>query len=117
MIRIEKYEFGKIVINGKQFIRDIIVTSESVVEPNWWRKEGHKLFVEDIKDYIEEYKPEMLIVGTGYHGFMKVQKEVVDYMRKKDIDLIALPTETAVKLFNKCVESGRKVMGAFHLTC
>lgn len=117
MIRIEKYEFGKMVINGKTYNRDVVVTTEGVVEPNWWRKEGHKLYLEDVKEYLDRYNPEMLIVGTGYHGFVKVQEDLVRYVKEKNIDMVAVPTETAVKLFNKCAETGRKIMGAFHLTC
>lgn len=117
MIRIEKYDFGKIIINGERYERDVIVTSERVVEPSWWRREGHKLFLEDIREYVEEHRPEVVVVGTGYYGYMKVQEDVVKYMKEKEIDLIAVPTGTAVKLFNKYSEEGKRVLGAFHLTC
>ena len=46
---IESYKFGAIVINGKKYTSDIIVFPEHVID-GWWRKEGHRLHVEDIED-------------------------------------------------------------------
>lgn len=109
---IERYEFGKIVVNGKVYTSDILVFGEKVRE-NWWRKEGHRLNLEDLKEVIE-FKPEVLIVGTGYNGRMAVPEEVKSFLEKEGIKTVALPTPQAVKVFN---ETKAKKVGAFHLTC
>ena len=71
----------------------------------------------DIKDVLEKYKPEILVVGTGYYGFMKVEDDLKSYLKNKDIGFIEARTADAVKKFNELVEKGAKVLGAFHLTC
>lgn len=70
---IDFYEFGRIKINGKLYFKDLIIFPDGIKE-NWWRKEGHKLGAEDIEEVIAE-KPEVLIVGTGYYGYMEVLQE------------------------------------------
>jgi hypothetical protein len=37
------------------------------VVPNWWRREGHSLALEDFAE-VEDELPENLILGTGAHG-------------------------------------------------
>lgn len=63
---IDSYEFGTIVIRGKRYRSDIIIFPESVLD-GWWRREGHSLHIEDLKEILNgEPQPEMLIVGTGF---------------------------------------------------
>lgn len=81
----------------------------------WWRREGHRLHVEDLKEVLQE-RPEVLIVGTGYSGLMRVPNEVSDYVKTKGIELIVQSTRDAYKTFNRLVQS-RRVVAALHLTC
>jgi len=39
---IEHYSFGRIVIDGKEYTKDLIIYPDKI-RANWWRKEGHKL--------------------------------------------------------------------------
>ncbi len=114
-MKIEKYEFGKIIIDGKVFDKDLKILIDKII-PNWWRKEGHHLYLEDIKDLLEE-EIEVLIVGTGYMGLMKVDSEVKEYCQKKGIALHVNRTGKAVKIFNELVQQKKKIAAAFHLTC
>ncbi len=114
---IDSYEFGLIVINGRKYNSDVIVFPEKVVD-NWWRKEGHSLHMEDLKEVMErEPKPEVLVVGTGYYGLVKILPEVENSLKKLGIELVAQPTKEAYKTFNTLLGSGKHVVGAFHLTC
>jgi len=115
MAKIEHYEFGKIVINGKEYNRDVIVFPDRAMD-NWWRKEGHNLCLQDIKEIID-YNPGILIIGTGYYGFMNVSKEVIRALNEKGIEVRIAKTKEACKVFNELVEKGRKVVAALHLTC
>lgn len=110
---IEGYSFGRIVVDGKPYSRDIIVFHDHV-RANWWRLEGHVLQLADIKDVLST-KPKTLIVGTGHDGVLKVKPEVRDYCKKTGITLIELKTGEAVKKYNELAASG--VVGLFHLTC
>ncbi len=111
---IDSYEFGRIVINGKRYDSDLIVFSDKV-RSGWWRKEGHRLHVEDLKDVLE-VKPEVLVVGTGYSGLMTVPPETRKYVESEGIELMAQKTTEACETFNRLVKS-RKVVAALHLTC
>jgi hypothetical protein len=84
---IDSYGFGRITINGKRYTNDVIVFSDRVKD-NWWRKEGHRLQVEDIETVVKQ-KPEVLVVGTGYYGLVKIPVETIEYLKSKGVKLIA----------------------------
>ncbi len=111
---IESYDFGRIVVNGKHYSNDLIVFLGKVRD-GWWRKQGHRLLVEDLKDVLQA-KPEVLVVGTGYSGLMTVPPETRRFVESEGIELIVQRTAEACKTFNRLVES-RKVVAALHLTC
>ncbi len=111
---IESYDFGRIVIDGKAYTSDLIVFPGRI-EPNWWRKKGHELGLEDIREILKA-GPETLIVGTGYSGLMNVLPETRDLLESKGIRLIVKDSKTACQTYNKLHKSS-KVVAAFHLTC
>jgi len=111
---IESYDFGRIVINGRRFGSDLIVFPDKV-DGNWRRKEGHILSVDDVKEIVDA-KPEVLVVGTGYSGLMKILPQTERYVKSSGIELIAAKTEKACKIYNELSKS-RKVVAALHLTC
>ena len=111
---IDSYYFGKIKIDGKTYISDVILYPDKVRE-GWYRKQGHLLQKEDLKDVIE-YKPETLIVGTGRFGLMKISDEVKKFVESKNIELITEKTKDACKTYNE-LKDKKKVVAALHLTC
>jgi len=111
---IDSYDFGRIVINGRRYTTDLIVFPDRVKD-GWWRKEGHNLHIEDLDEVVQN-NPEVLIVGTGHSGLLKVPTETREYVESKGIELIAQKTAEACKTFNRLVKS-RKVVAAVHLTC
>jgi len=114
---IDSYEFGVIVINGRKYARDIIVFPEKVVD-GWWRRDGHELCLEDLQEILRyEPKPEVLVVGTGYYGLVKISLEVKSALQSQGIELKAQPTKEACQTFNKFLKSNKRVVGAFHLSC
>ena len=112
---IESYRFGKMVIDGQTYQRDLIIYPDRV-NAHWWRKTGHEVCVEDIHEIIAA-QPECLVVGTGKPGLMKVLAETQDVLNTQGIELIAAPTNRAYQAFNKELQNQRYVIGAFHLTC
>lgn len=112
---IDSYSFGRIVIGGQRYSSDVIVFPNRVID-NWWRKEGHRLYIEDLKEVIEE-KPEVLVVGTGHSGLVRVLTETKNYVESRGIELIIEPTKEACETFNDVMRSGRRVVAALHLTC
>ncbi|MEM2642707.1 MAG: Mth938-like domain-containing protein [Candidatus Bathyarchaeia archaeon] len=116
-VLIEFYDFGVMMIGGKRYTSDLIVFPERVLS-GWWRREGHQLCVEDLKEILSQKPPpEILVVGTGYSGLVKVLPEVEKVLKERGIRLIAQPTVEAYKTFNELLKAGKRVVGAFHLTC
>ncbi len=101
------------VIDGRAYTSDLIIAGDEIF-PNWWRKEGHHLRLEDLKTVIEK-KPDVLVIGTGAHGIMTVPVETIKYLEEAGIEVICQPTGQAVESFNQIIGKGKAA--AFHLTC
>ncbi len=112
---IESYSFGSMKIMGEKHRNDLKIIENQIVG-NWWRREGHALYAEDISDILYS-TVEMLVVGTGAYGSMRVTEEAAKALDGRGIKLVAVPTKEAVTLFNTLQGQGKKVAGAFHLTC
>ena len=63
---IDSYDFGRITINGKRYSTDLLVFPDKV-KAGWWRKEGHRLQIADLKEVLEA-KPEVLVVAQATQG-------------------------------------------------
>lgn len=111
---IEAYRFGYIVIKGQEYTFDVLVFPDRVLS-SWWRHRGHELCVADLEDVIQE-KPDVLVVGMGKSGLMKVLPETEARLNAEGIQLIAKPTEDACRIYNDLVKE-KKVIAALHLTC
>ncbi len=72
--------------------------------------------IEDLEEVLAE-DVDVLVVGTGAYGVMKVPDEVVEELGRRGIKVIAEPTSEAVRTFCKLRAEGKRVAGAFHLTC
>ncbi len=112
---IQSYEYGRIVVDGKEYRSDLLVYPDHV-DATWWRKEGHALHVEDIKDAVDQARPETVVVGTGEVGRMMVLPETKDYLHLEGVQMIVEPTHQAVQTYNRLAAS-RKVLAALHITC
>jgi len=112
---IEAYSFGSLTFAGKRYDKDLKILGGEI-RAGWWREEGHRVDVGDIRDILEA-KPDVLVVGTGAYGVMKVSGRLKKALEEKNIQLIAQPSGEAARTFNKLVEDGKDVAGAFHLTC
>ncbi len=112
---IEDYSFGRIIIQGKEYRHDLKIIQDKVM-PDWWRKEGHRLAMEDIRDILSA-TPTLLIIGTGHSNMMRVPSDVKQRVSRQKIKLIDLPTSKAVALFNTHFLKGDRVAAGFHLTC
>ncbi len=111
---IDSYVFGRMTISGKTYTSDLILFPDRILS-SWWRKAGHRLCLEDLEEVFEQ-EFDVLVVGTGYFGLVKVEEEVLDYARSHGILFFIEKTKNAVEVFNDlCAQ--KKIIGAFHLTC
>ena len=69
--QIDSYRFGQIIVDGQAYTKDIIILPERVI-PDWWRKSGHNLSVNDLEAVFES-QPHVLVVGQGSLGRFRAQ--------------------------------------------
>lgn len=112
---IEAYRFGKIVVDGVAYRNDIKIVQGRVVS-DWWRSSGHEVCRDDVADILAA-EPNILVVGKGNPGFLRVAPDLKAHLVKKGIQLIETKTKKAVNLFNRLAAEGIDVAAGFHLTC
>jgi len=110
---IDSYQFGLIVVNGKGYTSGIIIFPSRVID-SWWGKSGHQLCLNDIAEVMSE-NPEVLVVGTGVSGGMRVLPEVKESADARGIKLIVKTTDKACNTYNQLCHSQRAV-AALHIT-
>ena len=112
---ITEFSFGRIVVNGQICNNDIKIVQGKLV-PDWWRKNGHTVEIEDLQDALDT-DPEILIIGKGQPGYMRISNTLRRYLEDNNIQLIEKPTSEAVKTFNRLSGEGKRVSGEFHVGC
>jgi hypothetical protein len=113
MAKLEEYTFGRIVVDGEEQTRDLIVLPDRVVT-NWWRREGHSLAMEDFEEVLDEL-PEHLVLGCGHDSRLRPPAAVIEELRARGVAVEALPTAEAVRRYGELDE--RRTAAALHLTC
>ncbi|MEA3489232.1 MAG: MTH938/NDUFAF3 family protein [Candidatus Omnitrophota bacterium] len=114
-MRIDSYTFGSMTVDGKMHTSDLIVFPDRV-SSSWWRVEGHSLCMEDLTE-VTGYAPDVLIVGLGASGCMNIPSATREKLENAGIEVIDRNTGEAWQIFNEKIKEGKKVVGAFHLTC
>ncbi len=113
MARIEGYSFGRVVVDGREETADVIVLPDRVV-PNWRRRDGHGLVLEDLDGVLDEL-PERLVIGTGANGRLHPDPVTLELLRRRGIEVEALPTDEAVRRYGELNPAA--TAAALHLTC
>jgi hypothetical protein len=112
--QIQSYRFGRMVVDEEAYTQDLILLPDRVAD-NWWRKEGHRLAVEDLQEVLDA-DPDVVVVGTGAYGRMQVPEETRRAVEAAGIELRAARTGQAWQTYND-LRRERRTAGAFHLTC
>jgi hypothetical protein len=113
MARLADYSFGRLLVDGSEETRDIIVLPDRVVR-DWWRRDGHALVLEDLGAVLDEL-PARLVVGTGAYGRMRPDPETLERLAERGIEVEVLPTGEAVERYGAL--NPAETAAALHLTC
>jgi hypothetical protein len=113
MARIDHYEFGRIVVDGREETRDLIILPDRLVR-NWWRQDGHALVLDDLEAVLDEL-PSHLVVGTGADGRMRPDPDTLRRLEERGMTVETLPTSQAVRRFGELDPA--RTAAALHLTC
>jgi hypothetical protein len=115
-MHIDAYDFGRIEIDGQIYTKDLLIVRGEVRSP-WWREAGGHVYApRDLGDLIEA-APELVVLGTGYHGSVQVTGETREVFERMGSTVVELPTAGAVDEINRAAAAGRDLAAALHLTC
>jgi hypothetical protein len=113
-MQIERYEFGRIVIDGQTFTRDLLIWPDRI-KSDWWRQEAHLLQLDDVAEALVA-NPQVLVVGQGEPGKMQVDPALAAFLRDRGVELRVHPTQEACRVINE-LGGKRRLAAALHLTC
>lgn len=113
MAQLTEYSFGRLMLDGSEQTRDVIVLPDRVVS-NWWRREGHSLVLDDLEEVLDAL-PERLIVGVGAYGRLRPDPATIAELERRGIVVECLRTDAAVRRYGECDE--QRTAAALHLTC
>ena len=99
-MRIDKFSFGSIEIDGVAWDSDVVVDRGEVRKR---KKKASRRYREEFAHTplsIEEdmpWKCRRLIIGTGAYGRLPVMKEVEQEAKRRKVELVILPTAKAIE--------------------
>jgi hypothetical protein len=111
---IQSYRFGRVEIDDIVYDQDVVVFPDRV-RSGWQRGDGHNLAVEDLAEVLEA-EPEVVIIGRGTFGRLKIPDDVRSAIAARGIELLMKRTEQACRTYNERSRRQR-VVAALHLSC
>jgi len=113
IICLDGTSFGSITISGKKHDHDVYVFWDGTVE----RRVGDHTIPARQMEYIVEKKPEIIIIGTGQFGVVRVPSESEKLAREQNIEVVKARTPQAIGIFNEAMKQGKRVSAIIHVTC
>jgi len=116
---IDGYRFGEITIGRTTYAHDVYLLVDGTVKKrkkDIAREEYHTAHAVGPKELERVCRagPEVLFVGTGETGAVKLNEEALRYLSQRSIDCKAMPTPEAIEAYNK---SGKRKAALIHVTC
>jgi hypothetical protein len=102
MARLEDYSFGRLTVDGQEHKRDLIVLPDRVV-PDWWRRDGHSLAMEDLDEVLDEL-PARLVLGVGAQSQLRPDPAVIAELERRGVTVECLTTDAAVRRYGQLDE-------------
>ena len=116
-VRFSGYSFGSVRVDGVTYDHDLIIDRGKIRK----RKKGASRpfrgayghtplsAAEDIP-----WRCRRLVIGTGAEGALPVMNDVLEQARRREVDLVILPTAQAISVLAKTTEDTNAIL---HLTC
>jgi hypothetical protein len=117
VMRIERFSFGVIRIDGTTHEHDVVIDRGKVGKRK--KKASKKLrdaFGHTPLSLAEKipWKCRRLVVGTGVYGGLPVMEEVKREAEHRDVDLVILPTAEAIETLKRDAGTTNAIL---HVTC
>jgi hypothetical protein len=118
-MKIDGTEFGSITIDGEAYPHDVLIRASGEIRKRKKKLSkkyygtSHIVSLEEA-EFIYEKGSELLIVGTGQDGNLRLSPEAAAFFDQKGCQVLAEPTPHAIATFNRT--KGHKT-ALFHVTC
>lgn len=118
--KIDSFNFGFIVVGGKQYNHDVDILPDGQVlerEPGKGRIGSHAITRSQLEPIVK-CKPQVILVGTGTENMAKLSGDVQAWQQRgTDAKIVVMPSSKAVKEFNELAAQGKRVAALIHITC
>ena len=116
-MRFSDYSFGSVRVDGVTYDHDLIIDRGKIrkrkkgASRQFRGSYGHTPLsaAEDIP-----WRCRRLVIGTGADGALPVMKDVHDQARRRDVELVIVPTAQAISVLAKTTKDTNAIL---HLTC
>jgi hypothetical protein len=119
LISLKAPAFGIVKIGCETYEKDLIIHADGKISKRKKKKSkpfkaqyGHTPLSENELDILEEEKPQVVYVGTGYDGALPITPEAKEIL--DNYQTVILPTPEAIKKIN---EDKHKLVAFIHVTC
>jgi hypothetical protein len=110
--------FGEIELEGKRYDHDVVIDGgevrKRVKKPSKVHRDEYGHTPLSASEQIP-WGGKRLIIGTGVSGLLPVMPEVEDEARRRGVELVARPTEEALRLVRDL--PAEDVYAIVHVTC
>ena len=116
-MRFEEFCFGSIRIDGVTHNHDVVIDHGKVSKRKKKASKKYRDAFGHTPLSLEEQIPwncRKLVIGTGAYGGLPVMDEVRREAQRRDIELLALPTDKAIKVLRKDPDGANAIL---HVTC
>lgn len=114
---VDKFQFGRVRVEGKVYEYDVVISRRGVRKRKKKRSKRFKKKFGHTPLSIRENIPwdcARLVIGTGAHGDLPVMDEVKREAARRGVELVILPTARAIKEINNAAVHTHAVL---HITC
>jgi hypothetical protein len=111
------FSFGSLRVDGTTYEHDVVIDRGTIrkrikkLSKQFRDKFGHTPVSTEEKI---PWKCRRLVIGTGTYGALPVMREVKAEAKRRDVELVSLPTAKAIEFLN---ENPRNTNAILHLTC
>jgi hypothetical protein len=116
-MKIQKFTFGSIQIDGVRFEYDVVIEGGRVRKR---KKKASKRFRESFghtplsADEDIPWTCRQLVIGTGAYGALPVMNDVKHEAVRRGVELVILPTPAAIEVLKDASEQTNAIL---HVTC
>jgi hypothetical protein len=119
MTKIDSFNFGFIVVDDKQYSRDIIIQPDGTVldrHPGKGRLGSHTITKSEIEALMKD-PSDAILIGNGVQGMARLAHDAESYLLKPNLNIEMASSPEIVKKYNQHVDNGEKVAALIHVTC